>query len=272
MEEEQGSRPNWSVPRMLPDDLLFKAFRPRMVRNSGDLFGRLNLTDSALSQAVCNGARGYVLEAGITNSWIRLENALLDLAESLLPKTGIPVISYPRFPYEYGYRNSHVSRDTMLRCAIRSRDAFLDLSSLVSFVIALNMDDDGSYEAAFYKLRTRHRDPVHSAWLDQLKLSHVCNFSANFRVGIVVNPYTCEWARSLYRFAVAHVPIWIFWGRQFKNTTVAYSPMEYFLPPDDVVARAMDRSRKSGNLILPSYHFDIMAPPPSAGTHLYAQQ
>ncbi len=61
MEEEQGSRPNWSVPRMLPDDLLFKAFRPRMVRNSGDLFGRLNLTDSALSQAVCNGARGYVL-------------------------------------------------------------------------------------------------------------------------------------------------------------------------------------------------------------------
>ncbi len=61
-----------------------------------------------------------------------------------------------------GTRNSHVSRDTMLRCAIRSRDAFLDLSSLVSFVIALNMDDDGSYEAAFYKLRTRHRDPVHS--------------------------------------------------------------------------------------------------------------
>ncbi len=81
-------------------------------------------------------------------------------------------------------------------------------------------------------------------------------------------PYTCEWARSLYRFAVAHVPIWIFWGRQFKNTTVAYSPMEYFLPPDDVVARAMDRSRKSGNLILPSYHFDIMAPPPLQ-EHIY---
>ncbi len=116
-----------------------------------------------------------------------------------------------------GTRNSHVSRDTMLRCAIRSRDAFLDLSSLVSFVIALNMDDDGSYEAAFYKLRNRHRDPVHSAWLDQLKLSHVCNFSANFRVGIVVNPYTCEWARSLYRFAVAHVPIWIFWGSPIQE-------------------------------------------------------
>ncbi|KAF9470080.1 hypothetical protein BDN70DRAFT_940095, partial [Pholiota conissans] len=255
MEEYGIAKPNWSIPRILPDDEIYMAFRPRIIRHSGDLFGRLNLTRDALAKAIVTVSGGYGLDYVLLYSWLRLENALLDICDSLPPK-GIPVISYPKFPYEYGYRQCHKSRDAALRCAIRSRDAFVDLSSVVSMIIALNMDDDGSYEKAFYKLTSRRHNPVHAAWLDLLKMSSVCNFVENFRVGVVVSPYTCHWGPFLYKFALARVPIWIFWGHHYKSTPPVDNILSYFLPPDEWIARAMDITRKSGDYILPTLRFE----------------
>ncbi|KAF9470253.1 hypothetical protein BDN70DRAFT_939881 [Pholiota conissans] len=256
IEPNDVRRPNPSIPRILPDDEFFLAFRPRIIRNSGILFGRLNMSNASLAKAVVSATGGYMLDPFVLESWLRLENAFLDLCDSLLPKSDVPLISYPVFPYERGYRHTHRSRDAAVRCAIRSRDAFIELSSLVSFIIALNMDKDGSYEGAFYKLRTRQYHPVHSAWLDLLKISQVCDFSDNARVGVVVNPYTSRWGFPLFKFFLARVPIWFFWGHNHRDTLPSHTMYNFFLPPDNIVEKAFDLAQKSTNLILPSYRFD----------------
>lgn len=257
MEESDRPKPDLSKPRILSDDDIYMAFRPRMVYNTGDLFGRLNVNRNSIAGAIVPAAGGgFILGVDLAESWIRLENALLDLGNSLMPSSGYPAISYPKFPYQHGYRRSHRTREIALRCALLSRDAFVELSSLVTFILTLNMDPQRSLEPAFQKLMHRRLEPVHAAWIDLLTVSHVSNFAEHFRVGVVINPYKSHWAPHLPKFAIARIPIWIIWGHHYRSLSPIEPCLNALLPPEDHIQEIIRREKVSSNLILPSYRFD----------------
>lgn len=253
---------DYSVPSLLNDNEIYLAFRPRFARNAGDLFGRLNLNRQALEQRIVPTENGKsILNEDTLEAWARLENAFLDVIDTLLCAriAGIPTLTYPKFPWQFGYRDAHATRDITLRCALRSQEAFLTLSSVVTFSLSLYMDESGRLDDAYRMLVRKSTYKVHTAWLDMLSLSYACNFSPHFRVGGFVNPYTSQWMSFIPKFVQAQVPIWILWGHGHGRTPPRDSFAYHYSPPENVIVEAQARSVATTSLILPTYRYDPFA-------------
>lgn len=266
MSDGMSKRLNYTQPTLLDDGEIYLAFTPRFARNEGDLFGRLNLNRQALNQRITTLRNGkFTLDEATIESWSRLENALLDLSDTLLQsiQPRPPALAYPKFPWECGYRNAHASRDAALRCAIRAQQAFLPLSAVATFSISLYMDDSGGVENAYTMLRRKSTYKVHPAWWDLLTCSYVCNFSPNFRVGGFMNPYQSQWMGHVTKFTQARISIWILWGHNYhlvtdndRRVTPADRSAYHYYPPRTVIEEAKARSIASDSVILPVYRYD----------------
>ncbi|KAF9470446.1 hypothetical protein BDN70DRAFT_902100 [Pholiota conissans] len=247
-----------SQPKLLTDDEVYLAFRPRFARNGGALFGRLNLTREALATYIRPLRNGKsILTDSLIIEWTRLEESLLDVVDCLLSATkAIPKIVFPKLPWEYGYRHPHGSQDVTLRCAIRSRDAFMDLSAVVSFALSLHMDHNGKLGHAFLLVRQQSTYKPERAWFDLLSQSYVCNFSPHFRVGGFLNPYTSRWMGYIPKFIQANAPIWVFWGHFHKITFPLDNAAFKYSPPDSIIEGAKARAGVTSTLVLPIYRYD----------------
>ncbi|KAF5317738.1 hypothetical protein D9619_012499 [Psilocybe cf. subviscida] len=255
---------NRSIPNMLTDSSIYLAFRPRYVQNTGDLFGRLNISREALKQLIVNVPDlKFMLNPNVIARWARLEDALIDVSTTLISAApSLPNLVYPKFPWEFGYRDPHRHKEQALHCAVRARDAFVELAALVSFSISLHMS--GTDPASVFKVyQARSQFKVLYPWFDLLSNSYVFNFAPNFRVGGFINPYTSRWMGYIGNFTRLEVPIWISWGNFYHMTSPFDAAAHRYLPPDEQIQSAKSRTEVSHTLTVPFLPASAR-PPPSA--------
>jgi hypothetical protein len=238
--------------RWLSNSYPYLAFWPIDVSFSGPLFLRLNINDLNL-QIVSVPSKTtlhygcYMLHPDTIASWERLESALLDLTLFLFRRQlkSAEEIGFLPLPRDCGYKSTHREEKFVRLCAYKSRDAFVALATACSFAIALNMTlaDSSSFQPAW--VAACRVKGVNEQWLNDLQNSFVCNFSPGFRCGAYVNAYESTWAKVFPAFALAGVPLLIWWGHnpgRFADDTI----MPCYLPNKDEVSIA--QSRASGPL------------------------
>jgi hypothetical protein len=196
----------------------FLAFWPLRPEWTGP-FLTLNLINGRVPVSIWQDGTGWHLYANLVTSWCILEANLVKLATHLLrrhitARYEWSEIRASTLPYEFGYRGAHKTANDAIRAAYTSRNAFVILSSYVSFTIALDMAiypmEEGMAPSWLAYAETElGMDPV---WLNELNDSFVCNFTPGFRPGAYVHASISTYKQAFVAFAVANVPLYICWG------------------------------------------------------------
>jgi hypothetical protein len=266
----ESNRPDdFSKPRLLKDDNIFLAFYPRQPIHRGPLFSVLavspdDLSNSIHTTATRNGEPMFILDSAIRSRWKNLETSLLEVVHTLYsahPQNRLfPILSYPRWPFEYGYNEAHKTRELTLHCAKKSLTAFTLLAAFTTFVLSLWLaeNEDDCLDAAFTLLTERKADALPRVWLQYLRDSVICNFSPGLRPGGFLNPSVTFWGQFLGQFTRASVPFWLLWGQVQSPENVADLGIHYYFPPRKYIELAQKRVITFSNTILP-YEFTYTA-------------
>ena len=255
-------------PRLLQDDNIYLAFYPRRAIHRGTLFSVLSIRSDLLSNSIMpvtesSGTESsrYALDPSIQSRWKTLETPLLQVAQTLYAahpdKANFPPLLYPRWPHQYGYEDSHRTKELAYDCAKKSLAAFSMLVAFTTFVLSLWLTEyeDDCFAAAFAVLAQRHRDGLPRVWLEYLKDSIVGDLSPGLRPGGFLNPYSTRWGAYLLRFTRASVPFWLLWGTDdIKHAHLADRKIDYFFPPREYIELAKQRCLTFSNTILPHEH------------------
>lgn len=242
-------------PRLLQDDNIYLAFYPRRAIHRGTLFSVLSIRSDLLSNSIMpvtesSGTESsrYALDPSIQSRWKTLETPLLQVAQTLYAahpdKANFPPLLYPRWPHQYGYEDSHRTKELAYDCAKKSLAAFSMLVAFTTFVLSLWLTEyeDDCFAAAFAVLAQRHRDGLPRVWLEYLKDSIVGDLSPGLRPGGFLNPYSTRWGAYLLRFTRASVPFWLLWGTDdIKHAHLADRKIDYFFPPREYIELAKQR-------------------------------
>ena len=253
-------------PRLLQDDNIYYAFYPRRPIHRGPLFSALAVSRDELSNSIIrvnenSGSPRYVLNPSIQTRWKTLETPLLEVAHTLYEahpdKAKFPFLSYPRWPHQYGYDDSHSSKELAYHCAKKSLAAFSMLVAFTTFALSLWLTEyeDDCFATAFAVLAERKRDALPRVWLEYLKGSIIGNLSPGLRPGGFLNPYITHWGIYLSRFTRASVPFWLLWGQEdLKRTNLAVPQIDFYFPPRQYIELAKQRCLIFSNTILPHEH------------------
>lgn len=112
-------------------------FTPLMVKFQGPLFDRLSVSYKSLPPVRLGNL--WCQSPNVGYPWQRLEIALTAIAHTLHEKGGILFsLGYGhRFSDSYGYTKGHLEEKNARRCAMKSRDGFIELIGLCSHAITL---------------------------------------------------------------------------------------------------------------------------------------
>ena len=253
-------------PRLLQDDNIYLAFYPRRPIHRGPLFSVLAVSRDQLSNSIMpvdqnSDSSRYALDPSIQSRWKTLETPLLEVARTLYDahpqKAHFPPLLYPRLPHQYGYYDSHRTKELAYNCAKKSLAAFSMLVAFTTFVLSLWLTEyeDDCFAAAFAVLEQRHCDGLPRVWLEYLKDSIVGNLSPGLRPGGFLSPYVTRWGPYLSRFTRASVPFWLLWGTDnIKRADLVDPPIDYYFPPRKYIELAKERCLIFSNTILPYEH------------------
>ena len=256
---------DFSKPRLLSDENIYLAFYPRKPIHRGPLFSVLAISPEDLEKSILPIEGGppdmYILDQSIGTRWSNLETSLLEVVYTLYSvhpqNRNFPTLVYPRWPHEYGYRNSFKTKELTLHCARKSLTAFNMLTAFTTFVLSLWLTEyeDDCLAEAFATLTQRNRDALPRVWLQYLKESIVSNFSAGLRPGAFLNPYTTYWGAFLVKFTRASVPIWLMWGKEhaWSNPTTDRG-IKFYFPPEKYIQLAKGQNLTFSDPILPHQH------------------
>ena len=165
---------------------------------------------------------GWSLDRNQIGTWLRLGDACGRIARYLWKDLG----SFPPFalqeyrrPERYGYMFHWRSQEDALTKANQSRDAFLPLFAMLSFVMAYyehsSTSDDNPIPCWFRKLL---RLNVSATWLHDLQLSDIGDVNCK-RVGVVIDfTVTADyfwWINNLDFYVKAGIPVLINWGSAY---------------------------------------------------------
>ena len=199
--------------RWLSNQFPFFAFALHDIQLRGPLFSRLNVT--YLSVPILEGQLGYSMDPIVQQSWHRLEYGLTQVAFSLLHNTvGAKNgdFNYLYLPQECGYLQPHREERFARSCAMKAKDAMVQLANLCSFAIATYENADAAQKPNANWIRVMIRNGAHPNWLGLLQESFVCDFSPGIRKGAFVNPTATSWGEILPNLVKAGVPLWFWWG------------------------------------------------------------
>ena len=173
-------------------------------RFEGPLFGRL--ADIRIQQA---GLR-WQLAPELQERWGRLEANLWSTANILMRDrmTSLHFQPFP-LPTTFGYLRTHKNQRFALKCARKSRDAFVILGSLCSFAIALNPSNP--HDVVPKWIRLLHENRVHPAWVENLRKTEYADLLDTQRYGAVIHP-NCGWLNHIPTMRARHVPLWFYWA------------------------------------------------------------
>ena len=254
-------------PRLLQDDNIYLAFYPRRPIHRGPLFTVLAISRDELFNSIHvvrnENPRRYVLDPSIQSRWKSLEIPLLEVAQTLYgahkERHSFPLLSYPRWPHQYGYDVAHSSKEIAYYCAKKSLAAFSMLAAFTTFVLSLWLTEyeDDCFAEAFAFLAERKRDGLPRVWLEYLKDSIVGNLSPGLRPGGFLNPYVTRWGVHLGRFTRASVPFWLLWGKDtLKPANLVVPQIAFYFPPQQYIDIAKSRCLSFSNTILPTQQFE----------------
>lgn len=226
----QPSYKYFTQPRWLSNLYPYLAFTPiEYPLFAEPIFNRLNIYN--LREAVFPvGDEKWALRPNIVTSWFRLERALLGLIDFLLKReyktaTGFTYLSLPS---QCGYMASHKQEKYLSTVVRKTRNAFVTLTTMCSFLIAANISPADAFKPEPQWVTECREQDVHEIWLAELQRSFVCNFTPGFRAGAYVNGYDSTWARCFPAFHAAQVPLWIWWGYEPREMIdpdmLAYEP------------------------------------------------
>jgi hypothetical protein len=264
--DPQSIRPeDLMKPRLLQDDNIYLAFYPRRPIHRGALFSVLAVSGDELSRSIrVTGnpqSPRYILDPSIQARWKTLESPLLVVAHTLYDahkdKAGFPIITYPRWPHQHGYEDSHNTRQLAYHCAKKSLAAFSTLVAFTTFVLSLWLTEyaDDCFAEAFTVLTRRHGETLPRVWLQYLKDSVVCTLTPGLRPGGFLNPYVSHWGKFLARFTRASVPFWLLWGKDdLKRENLLDDGMDFYFPPLKYINIAKERCLTFSNTVLPYEH------------------
>jgi hypothetical protein len=271
-------------PRLLEDSNVYLACYPRVPIFRSPLFSVLKLRVEeipALIHEVTTPGRPpqFSLEPSVCLSWTSLEQGLLTSVEVLLKEHPLarqfPPLSYPRYPYQFGYQVAHVSRERAISCAKRARGAFHSLCALLTFslTIWLTEYEDDCFDKAFKALAAASSEEIPRVWIDQLQNSVICDLSIGAHPGGFLDGYKTLWGQFFHKFCRARIPIWVLWGidNHGRGASDAELYKRYF-PPKDVLLTLRSQSLVYGRVVLPTYlTSSIETQPTSTGSsHLPA--
>ncbi|PPQ81886.1 hypothetical protein CVT26_014330 [Gymnopilus dilepis] len=233
-----------SAPFLLQDDEIWKAFMPVVVRNQGPLFGRLNISDLELSKLIVERNSMYHLSEEVAKSWYLLEHNLIDIIAFLHPRhphVADKGLSFPPFPHQFGYRDTHRSHRSAFYSARNARESFSTLSALVTFFLSIFLNSDAltPFDNVFYDL-TRKSNPIPVAFLTSLESSYACDLRPSSRRGCFLNAYTTKWSGFFEKFVSAGVPVWLIW-EDADGTRPQDPEIMKFFPPNDLISLAKAR-------------------------------
>ncbi|KAG6852777.1 hypothetical protein C0991_009200 [Blastosporella zonata] len=193
----------------------------------------------------------YHMASDIMRQWQTIENNLILLARGLINRH-IQVsyewqeIRVSTLPYECGYQNQHKTSQNVLDCMYNSRKAFVTLTSLVSFAIALDTSRNPTLinevpSWVLYAQQNLHMDPV---WVNELRDTFVCDFSPGFRPGCYLKYYQAIYPEVISAYIEGNVPLyicWTFWPRWLSDDNILWA----YRPTHDEAKRAIDSYCKS---------------------------
>lgn len=210
------------------DNLPHLMFVPSNPRFEGPIFQRLSCTSQSLPIINFNGR--WQLQPELSERWQRLEIGLIAVSMALLDGIHFSLGYGHRYPSSYGYLRSHKTDRQARKCAMKSRDGFVELIAVCSHAIALRGWPDWENRLA------KRPNTFHPEWVDLLKRSIVCDFTIP-RVGAIVDVARCAWIRHMYVLVkAAAAPIWFLWGLVSPTRVLVVrkpeSPHTKLGPPD----------------------------------------
>ena len=210
-------------------------------------FACLNLIPGRLPIIWWKDGLTWHLNSDAAIAWQLLEGNLVRLGTGLLRRHITARYDWSEIrpsvlPYECGYMDHHKTSDNCAGSIYKSRNAFILLTSFVSFAIALDMSvhppiDGTAPDWLFYAERKLDMDP---GWLSELAESFVCNFTLGFRPGSYARSNICTFKQTFAAFKAANVPLFINWG--FRPQWLADDDLIWRYRPCKAEARrAIDR-------------------------------
>lgn len=238
---------------------------------SGAILGQLNLTTEEFP--IIKTASGFRLDPKLATSWLRLENLLSGIARILLESAQPSLPSeyrFPPYPHTLGYQDTFDSSLEATHAVQRSRDAFQPLIAHVAwaailhrgirYLSACKAQSRGNESKILAKvdldegwsdlLINKHK--VHPAFVNELKVSAVCNFSIE-RAGVVVrNPKGWVFNDRIQSLVISSVPVWLIWGESpnhFPEETWTPELAHIFVPSAKELQSALRRTAKDTQVI-----------------------
>jgi hypothetical protein len=184
----------------------FLAWAPANVKFTGPILGRLACTYKSVR--LCSVGPGWRLNPEIEVKWARLERALAGLVGNL-EEPHRQWKSYA-WPYSFKYREDHHWEDEARRAIMMSRDAFVPLIALCSWLLAKNSNPPPPQRPSWVKTVVDKYD-VSPEWVDELMESQIGNLHIP-RVGVIINPYRFSYD-EIPLLQYYDVPVWIWWGK-----------------------------------------------------------
>ena len=223
----EGSILHWSM-----DAYPYLPYCLQSPRYSGPLLQRLSYRAGNLPvECVDNMWR---LCPKVAHQWRSLETCLISATQIILDSSDTLNLRWFRKPEEYLYRQQFDTRQRMVGCAMRSRDAFLPLMATCSYVISHTPNFTASPPPWSDMLRAKG---LHPEWVNMLETSQLADFSEyNKRVGVFVLP-TCKYLQDIDKMLRANVPIWFCWDNRvdFRHNDFVY---QRYCPTTEEVRRA----------------------------------
>lgn len=203
---------------------------PATPQYSGAVLGRLGQTVDQFP-VLRSGSR-FFLDPTLAARWRSLEQALMGVALCLLKNSPEPMVPleyrFPPPPHRYGYLESYSSAHDARKAIQQSRDAFQPLIAHTAWSAILHRSNtfwkgfkvgapicEDMDHAWLHVLK--EIAGVHRAWLQDLRMSTVCDFSIQ-RAGLILrNPKDWLYSPKLIGLIMSNVPVWILWRSGSHN-------------------------------------------------------
>ncbi|KAF7969794.1 hypothetical protein HWV62_25969 [Athelia sp. TMB] len=208
-------------------------FVPSTPRWQGRLLGKLAYNKHTIGTLMQWRRHTHFLNDEIYDEWHQLEIALVHVANELITFSSVALpLQWAMFPLpsQYNYREGHMGHDKFVKSIMLARDAFVPLTSLCSFAIAMTRDFRSKNPPWAQRLIDHG---CHSSFVEELQDSQIADFSED-RLGVFIK---ADWDFQPYtdRFVSAGVPVWLLWS---DKTSFTHHRTKIYYPSDEAVATA----------------------------------
>src|SRR5882724_6978676 len=146
------------------------------------------------------------LNSECATSWKCLEDALVQISNTLLGEVGVPLplhFNYFPLPSTKGYLQTHSTSEMAMQSAAKSCDMFMPLMAMCSMAISF--------------VNSKDCDATNTSW--NLRQSLITQFRLGLRLGVIVDVSSCQWLNFTPAMLDSHVPIWYYWGNVNPDLT-----------------------------------------------------